>query len=72
LRELMPNCAFGPDSGMITPTLTAGASARTEEMMEGVASKAAVPESIARRFILTPPTEIFADIASSAISCFNG
>jgi hypothetical protein len=31
--ELMPNCALGPDNGMITPTLTEGAAARDEEIM---------------------------------------
>jgi hypothetical protein len=56
---------------MMTPTLTAGASARTGEMMEGAASKAAVPESIVRRFIRIVPTEFSLDIASSQISCFS-
>jgi hypothetical protein len=50
---------------MMTPTLTAGASARAEEMIEGAARKAAVPESIARRLIFIVPTEFFLDIASS-------
>jgi hypothetical protein len=47
---------------MMTPTLTAGASARADEMTEGDASKAAVPESTARRFISIIPAEFFLDI----------
>jgi hypothetical protein len=68
LRELMPNWAFGPDSGMMTPTLTGGASARAEESTKGDARRAAVPDSSARRFTPADPVGWVFDIASPQIS----
>jgi hypothetical protein len=53
----MPNWAFAPDSGMMTPTLTAGASALADESTNGAANNAAVPESSVRRFTPAIPDE---------------
>jgi hypothetical protein len=52
---------------MMTPTLTAGASARADEIMLGAARNTAVPESMVRRLIFARPVEIFVDIPSSPI-----
>src|SRR5882724_2648643 len=63
LRELTPNWAFGPDSGMMTPTLTGGASARAEERTKGAARNAAVPDSSIRRFTCAIANELAFNIA---------
>src|ERR1035437_892238 len=49
LRELIPNCALAPDSGMITPMLIGLACARAGDNTSGVAHSEAVPARNGRR-----------------------
>src|SRR5690606_3491253 len=61
-RELTPNCALAPESGMITPTFTCLACARTGEETHGAAISDAVPARRVRR-LMRPKVDGVFDIA---------
>jgi hypothetical protein len=54
LRELMPNCAFAPDKGRMTPTLTAAPCAPARRGSRDAPETAAVPARSVRRVAPVP------------------